>query len=50
MNPRHSRNDLTNEEISKRIRLVKRDHGFPKRWRDIELDYLYALKRHQDKS
>lgn len=46
MNPRNSRKDLTVEDVKERIRLVKRDTSFPKRWVKVELDYLYELKRY----
>lgn len=46
MNPKNSRKDLDEEDIIKRIRQVKRDQSFPKRWRPIELEYLYELKRY----
>lgn len=48
MRPDLSRQDLTVEEIDKRIREVKRDRSFPKKWVQVELDYLYELKRHKE--
>lgn len=39
----HSRKDLTREQIERQIRNVKLDNSFPKRWKDVELDYLNSL-------
>lgn len=46
MNPKNSRRDLSKDDISKRISEVKRDQSFPKRWRDVELEYLRMLREY----
>lgn len=43
----NSRNDMTVQEIDDRIRLIELDRAFPKKWKDIELEYLRAFRKYR---